>query len=144
MITTINLTFCEGQSLTLLLPVLQKAGWHFGDNAINYNIFSSVSDTHRKETTAPISELLSVSEALDDALKRGKKASISLFWSDTIDGYCTFFSPSELNIGFFARQPVLESCGRFTDFSWLLSRIVCPLHNAGCAVLTAKCIDDFD
>ena len=33
-------------------------------------------------------------------------------------------------------------CGRFTDYSWYLSRIVCPLEAAGYNIHEVVCCDD--
>ena len=144
MISSIDIIFCEDQSPTVILAALQKAGWQFGDDAIEYELYADVNDVGLNQYTAPLSELARVTEAFGEALRRGEKASVHLSWPDVVSVDCTFFSLNDLHILFFVGPRLQEGCGRFTDFSRLLRRIVCPLEEAGCTVFSLICTDHFD
>ena len=144
MISSIDIIFCEDQSPPVILAALQTAGWQFGDDCIEYETYPDVNDVGLNQYTAPLSELARVTETFSEALRRGEKASVQLSWPNVVYVDCTFFSLNELHILFFVGPRLQEGCGRFTDFSLLLSRIVCPLYEAGCKVFTLTCTDHLD
>jgi len=144
MVASIDITFCEDQDPAVILGVLRKAGWQFGDEGVEYEIYADVSDVGINQQTAALSESAKVVATFGEALRGGKKVSVQLSWPAVVHAYCTFFALNDVRILFFVGPPLQEGCGRFTDFSKLLSRIVCPLHEAGCTIFTVTCTDHFD
>lgn len=140
--SSVDIKFHLAIRVTDIVNCLLKAGWCFPDGSIVYEHYRSIEDIGDWQE-APQQQLQQVQLLLEEKMENGETVAISLGWRD-IDVVIKliFNSTTDLTLFLPGSKPLLANCKRFTDFSWLLSRVLCPLIENKYIVLEVECLDN--
>ncbi len=146
--SSIEITLSKAESIGKVLPLLHSAGWRFWEDEVRYCWFVEVGDEEIAAAAAPERwpELVS---AWDEQCRLGRTVEIMYQWQNSANHLATVWFSHEqmgntplLKIQFLMFPAWQRLCGNITDYSWYLSRIVCPLEQNDCGVLWFTCGDD--
>ena len=120
---------------------MREAEWDFYENLISYQHYDDLIDIGEIPKTVPTNQLVETLNMLDQQLIIGKSVSISLYWKGDLPRIEVTFQHKN-DIGFYLddSRPTLECNSRYTDYSWFLTRILCPIAEK-VNVLSVTCSD---
>ena len=135
-------------SIGKVLSALHSAGWQFWENEVRYCWYREVGEEEVAATAAPErwQELTAVWE---EQCRLGKTVQLMYQWQSHADQVATVeFSWRQSGSATHLKMTIRmfpawrRLCGSITDYSWYLSRLVCPLERNGCAVAWVNSHDD--
>jgi hypothetical protein len=132
----------ENTSFSKIVLLLTSAGWGFGNRTVCFQHQVEL-EPMEDDLTASISELPRVLEQLDRWEEAGEYVEISLYWHED-EQHLRLVGHRQGNIALFfdGTRPTLACAPRYTDFSLVLTRVLCPLYSAGCNIRSIVCSDD--
>ena len=138
-VSSIDVTLFDAPAPSQTLDILHDAGWQFWEGRVSYQHF--IEYIEADWSYAEPGEWENTQRLLDAKCSEGQKIAIQQQWRDEDEEVIfTFYSRDVVHVllsGFSHRI-----CGRFSDFSWYLDRILCPLDKAQYTILEVTCNDD--
>lgn len=144
LVGSIDIEFYDSGTAGDLLTLLRRAGWEDGGETILYQHYRRIEDYPGEDLSAPISEWDRVCAELDRFSAAGELVQVRLYWEGSGPSIeCVFESATHLRIHFDGSRPILADCHPFTDYSWLLQRILRPWRDADTCILRVDCHDSW-
>ncbi len=142
MIASIKIKFTKAYEFSKLITSIQSAGWIFSDKNVKYQFYRYPSQMLKEYITASEDNWPEIMEVLNKQATKKHIIDLILRWNtNNVFGYFIFSQPDEFTINFFGSQPGLDMCSKFTDYSWILSRIICPLVSEKYSIFQIICED---
>ena len=139
---SIDVTLAKPFAFSRVLEVLSQAGWTLdAEDAICY-LPPGHGDGFEWTNVAPAAreEVLAHIRQMDRA---GEFLGIVVTWQDTgIGGQLLMLEDrATFSLSLTVRRRLLERCGRATDFSWYVGRLLEPVIAAGLAFESVRCAE---
>lgn len=114
------------------ITVLQRAGWRVNNPTSKNIIFLPVGDNGMYDwQSISITEWATVATIITEQQRLGEASGIYLTYDDTQCDFIFAADQRSLSIAINnVNRKLLPDCSRFTDYSWYIQRIVCPLGTA--------------
>jgi hypothetical protein len=145
--SSLDVILWKAESIGDVIPVLHAAGWKFWPGQIQYRCYVEVGDDEIS-AVAPSESWQELVPLWDEQCRNSRIVWIDYQWQDEDDKTMyILFSREPENLQLLRVQCLLfpswaKLCGRVTDWSWYLSRIVCPMQQSDLGVLHVVCDDD--
>jgi hypothetical protein len=140
-VTSVEVEFWQKVPPSTSLAALRLANWALSTESIIYEHYTDEMDIGAPDHTESISDEQAFCVEADRLTANGETVIVSL-WLGGSDVDASFFlCPSRIRATFYGTRPRLVACSRYTDFTWLLERIVCPLRASGLQVKRVRCED---
>lgn len=144
--SSIDIELYQMESIGEVLSVLHAVGWRFWPGTIQYRCFVEIGE-HEISAVAPVEAWQELVPLWDEQCHNGRTVEIDYQWQD--DEHKTVYVqfsrkpdyPQILHVEFLLFPSWEKLCGRVTDYSWYLSRTVCPMQQNNLGVISVQCFD---
>jgi hypothetical protein len=137
----IKATIASANTVSDIVARLIEHGWSGLDN----NYFFSIGDSFSVDNswqTIPRESLTLFLEGIDYQWGIGKVIMTTLYWMSPNVRIDICFEGNTLLFLFDGSRPIIERCHRFTDYTWLIQHLICPMVQSGIEIERLECVDE--
>jgi hypothetical protein len=140
-VSLIEIEFWKSEPPSGYLAALSSANWALSKDSIIYEHYTDEMDIGAADHTESVGDEKAFYLEADRLTAKGETVIVTLWLGGSEVDARFFLSRSRVQAAFYGTRPRLKACPRYTDFTWLFDRIVCPIRSAGLQLKMVRCED---